>query len=430
MREQLGGDCFAALLGAYEEPPVRGLRVNIKKISVQELCAALPWTLTPTGILDEGFALDCIKDSVGTHPFHAAGLFYMQEPSAMAAVEAARKRLDQNMRVLDMCAAPGGKAGGVWAHMRGGLLVANEIAPSRAKTLQYTLERLGADNAAVVCAKPDAIARALPEYFDMVLVDAPCSGEGMFRKDDTAILEWSEEHVLSCAKRQYGILESAYAALAFGGTLVYSTCTFSLEENERNVARFTDAFTDMLLIYEKRLYPYEMTGEGHYVAVMEKRGGGRGEFDAMKPAKAKDVLPQRFMEQNLEAYPNGVLYRLADGRALIAPELPLPLASLHMLNAGLHIGDVKKDRFEPSHALALCADARFKRRAELSLSDERLYRYLAGETVPVNIDDGWCSVCALGYPVGIGKAVGGTLKNHLPKGLRIPYTRERMSERE
>ena len=419
MGTQLGGEDLAAFLRAYGEPPKRGLRVNTKRISPEGFKAISPWALTPSGILEEGFVVQGGAQGIGAHPYHAAGLFYMQEPSAMSAVAVAAKHLESDMRVLDMCAAPGGKSGGIAAHMRGGLLVANEIVPSRAKTLQFTLERLGTANAVVTSARPDAIASALPEYFDMILVDAPCSGEGMFRKDAAAMREWSPEHVAACAVRQRMILESAYAALAADGILIYSTCTFSIEENEGAVEAIAAAHPDMRICSMERLYPHTSAGEGHFVAALKKSGGMRRDCPDMRLAPCREAAYGGFIESCVSALPDGKPYLIADGRVLLLPQaLPEPLKSVRMLTAGLYMGDMQKARFEPSHALVMAAGAKLARRVQLYIGDERLARFLSGETIAFGIENGWCEVCVDDHPIGLGKAVGGVIKNHIPKGLR------------
>ena len=419
MSAQLGGE-YAAFLRALSAPPVRGLRVNAQRISAEEFKKISPWELRPTEILEEGFVLPNGVRSIGSHPFHAAGLFYMQEPSAMSAVAEAKKYIHQDMRILDMCAAPGGKSGGVAACMEGGLIVCNEVTPNRAKTLQFTLERLGVMNAAVISARPDAVAAALPEYFDMVLVDAPCSGEGMFRKDETAIGEWSPEHVSSCALRQRAILKSAYECLAQNGVLIYSTCTFSREENEDNVDFMLKEYPDMELASMLRLYPHTSCGEGHFAAVMRKTAGGRREFPDMRLAACREDVCHEFITNSVELMPQGEIVELPDGRVMLMPTaLPTPLKALKLLTAGIYLGDTVKSRFEPSHALVMATGVRMRSRVELDMRDVRLNKYLSGETIHSDISGGWCSVCVGTYPVGLGKAVEGTVKNHIPKGLRI-----------
>ncbi len=420
MQAMLGSQ-YDAFIAQYNEPPVRGLRGNLLKVTPGELKELCPFELEPADTLAEGFVLRSQVQGIGAHPYHMAGLFYMQEPSAMAAIEAVQA--EPGMRVLDLCAAPGGKSGGIAGRLGGrGLMVSNEIVPGRAKTLYHTLERLGVCNGVVTCAHPDALCRAMEGYFDRVVVDAPCSGEGMFRKDDTAIEEWSEEHVAACAQRQRAILESAYIALRPGGRLIYSTCTFSREENEDTVAAFAGAHGDMSVELMHRLYPHTCKGEGHFIARLVKAGEDRRTQRDMPLERCRDKEYMAFLQDTFEVPPNGEAYRLKDGRIIILREpLPEGLANIRMLGAGVYAGDVQRGRFMPAHSLFMAEHGgRYKNTLSLAADSPELAGYLSGNTLP--IDDalrGYTAVLADGYPVGFGKAVDGTLKNHLPKGLRV-----------
>ena len=420
MHVQLGGE-YEAFVQSYEKQPVRGLRVNTLKTSVEAFLKACPFSLSPTGILEEGFVLEGEVQGIGAHPYHTAGLFYMQEPSAMDAVEALA--IKPGMKVLDLCAAPGGKSTGIAARLNGkGLLVANEIEVQRAKTLQFNMERMGAVNTVVTCAHPEVLCGALRGMFDAVLVDAPCSGEGMFRKDEAAIIEWSLAHVRTCAVRQTAILESAAQAVKRGGVLVYSTCTFSEEENERVVEAFLTTHVEFELVFMKRCYPHKMKGEGHFVARLIKSSGDH-EAEDSKPLALKpcvDAAYGRFLEETFSVPPALDAYQLADGRAiLLNEELPLGLKDVRMLNAGVFSGEITKGRFEPSHALFLaCHGGRYKRTLDFSPCDERLSRFLRGDTIDAEGLRGFCAVTVDTHPIGFGKASEGVLKNRFPKALR------------
>ena len=272
MRAQLGESEFAAYLAAMEEKPRRALRVNLLKTTAEVFSAQADFSLTPTCILPESFFFED-DVAIGRHPLHAAGLVYVQEPAAQA--PAALTGAGEGMAVLDLCAAPGGKTTQLAAMMQNtGLLVANEPVRSRAEILAGNIERLGVTNALVTSMRPDALALSLGACFDVVLVDAPCSGEGMLRKDETAIREWSPDHVLSCAARQEQILESAALLLKPGGRLVYSTCTFSREENEGAIERFLFAHADFSWIESRRMYPHTSVGEGQFMAVLVRAERG------------------------------------------------------------------------------------------------------------------------------------------------------------
>ena len=267
MKERLGD--FPAFLASYEEPPKKGLRVNTLKISPEEFVRRSPFPLSPVEGTSCGFYVS--EEKPGADVWHFAGLYYLQEPSAMTVGETA-KDCPKN-RVLDLCAAPGGKTTHLAAEMGGeGILIANEIDPARARALSQNVERMGITNCAVTCAPPEKLAEQFPAYFDLVLVDAPCSGEGMFKKEPNAIPEWSEENVARCALRQREILEEAAKTVSSGGRLLYSTCTFAEEEDEWQIEAFLCRHSEFTLLRLNKLYPHEFCGEGHFCALLEKKG--------------------------------------------------------------------------------------------------------------------------------------------------------------
>ena len=418
MRSQLGEESFVAYLRAMDDSPRRALRVNTLKTSVEAFCAQADFELTPTGLLPGSFFFED-NVAIGKHPLHAAGCCYVQEPAAQVPVSLSGAR--PGMVALDLCAAPGGKTTQLAALLQNtGLLVANEPVRSRAETLVGNLERLGVTNALVTCMRPDALADALGACFDLVLVDAPCSGEGMFRKDDGAIREWSPEHVLACAARQEQILSSAAQLLKPGGRLVYATCTFSPEENEGAIDAFLSTHSDFALREFRRMYPHASVGEGQFMAALDRAGERAPDSPAFAAPKPERIPAfEAFWRETFVAEPPRAML-LPDGRALLPPELlPRELGKLHILRAGVLAGEQKNGRFTPDHALAMAMPAAAFRRS-VPLEGEPLTRFLAGETVACPAEySGWCAAMALGHPVGWGKAVDGVLKNHIPKGLRI-----------
>lgn len=445
METQLGAE-YDAFISTYELPPVRGLRINTLKISKDRFIELCPWKTEQSATLDEGLILRDEVSHIGSHPFHIAGLFYVQEPSAMSVIEAAE--VEPGMRVLDLCAAPGGKSGGIAARLGGnGFLLSNEIVPSRAKQLARNLERLGVVNAAVTSAHPEAIADTLPRYFDRVIVDAPCSGEGMFRKDDTAIAEWSPEHVVSCAARQKAILESAEKCVAAGGKIIYSTCTFSPEENEGVIGAFLSDHPEYSLERSYRLYPHTCAGEGHFAATLINNGDdpvsafsikkarndkGLGKPAAVEPLSgASAKLASVFLSEALNDT-HAVIDRLfctpARGtqRLIFCPfELPANLLLLPIVSLGVDIGEFSGSRLKPSHTFFMAAHGmNYRNRIELLESSRELSAFLRGETlVPQGEPDiageysRYMPVCVRSFPIGFGKLSDGTVKNHLPKGL-------------
>ena len=301
MEAQLGVE-YPAFLKSYGLPPKRGLRVNTLKTGVEEFRRISPFPLAETGILPEGLLLAEETPGIGNHPYHLAGLFYLQEPSAMAAIAAAEVR--PGMRVLDLCAAPGGKSGGIAARLSGeGFLLANEIVPNRARTLASTLERLGVANAAVTCAKPEAIAEAFPDYFDVTLVDAPCSGEGMFRKDPVAVQEWSASNVGLCSERQKEILHNIWDALRPGRILIYSTCTYNTDENELIADYIQNRLGATPL--PVKTYPEwgihkELTGTVPCYRFMPHVTKGEGLFmTVFRKSESEDIIPRERLQNRM-----------------------------------------------------------------------------------------------------------------------------------
>ncbi len=405
----------------------------------------VPWAAT-------GFYYESM-DQPGRHPYHAAGLYYIQEPSAMA--PAPLLETQPGERILDLCAAPGGKASQIAAAMQGrGLLVCNEIHPARAKILSENMERMGTGNACVTNESPLRLTEIFPEYFDRILVDAPCSGEGMFRKNEDACAEWSLENVMLCAKRQAEILDCAARMLRPGGRMVYSTCTFSEEEDEGSVERFLSRHPEFQCLDMRKLWPHKAKGEGHFAAVLVKEN--TESYDCQDGIKASEpqaafskkspesaVFPRELAEfaafaeasltggirdilrEGLQKHPgakgglHGTRYlRFGDNLYLMPEEMP-SLKGLKTLRPGLHLGTLKKSRFEPSHALALALSAgEAKQVWNLDSAGTEVAAYLGGQTLAAQGEPGWHLICVDGFSLGWGKLAGGMMKNHYPKGLR------------
>ena len=420
MKKQLPQNEWEAFFAVYENKPYKGVRLNPLKGGRYALSGILgeqiPWEAN-------GFYTHLEK--TGASPFHFAGLFYSQEPSAMSA--APLLGVKPGERVLDLCSAPGGKGTQLACAMDGkGLIVLNEPVSSRAKILSGNVERMGVQNAVVTCETPEKLAQVFENYFDKILVDAPCSGEGMFRKNaEEALKEWSEENVALCAARQKRILSEAVKMLKVGGKLVYSTCTFAPQEDEEQVSWLVSACPQMRLISQEKLYPHKIKGEGHFVALFEKGG----EETNARVKELKPFIPKE-SERAFRAFEKecfktlsfsnlhevgGVLYAL--------PDHAFDFKGLFVLRAGLRLGEVKNGRFEPSHSLALATKKEdWQNAVDLSETDPRLQKYLRGETIETTettAKNGWCVVCVAGFPVGLGKVVNGVVKNHIPKGLRI-----------
>lgn len=435
MKKLLGSD-YDAFLSSYERPRNVGLRVNPMKRP--PAWAETAFSLSRVAWCADGYYY-VPETRPGLHPLHEAGAYYLQEPSAMA--PAVLLDAQPNERILDLCAAPGGKSTQIAAAMRGeGLLVCNEINPKRAGILSSNIERLGIANALVLNEAPQRLEARFAGYFDRILVDAPCSGEGMFRKEEAAVSDWSEQTVQMCAARQLEILRSAAKMLRAGGRLVYSTCTFAPPENEGSVSAFLREHPDFYV--EKidapcfsagrpewvcdaadgvehtfRLWPHLLRGEGHYAAVLRKRGEAEC---AELPREVAAPMPAeltRFCAENGVILPHGnpVLF---GNTVYLAPELLPQLKGLRVLRAGLEVGTLCKNRLEPSHAWALWLKTA-ARMADYPAESSELRRYMAGQTLS-GTQRGWTLVCCEGLTLGWVKGDGTTLKNHYPKALRRP----------
>jgi len=445
MREMLGQEADA-FLASYTAPRTQGLRFNRLKSSSGTGRVAVLNTISLFGLEPVPWCPDGYYYTEparpGKHPYHAAGLYYIQEPSAMSAAELLAPRPGEI--VLDLAAAPGGKTTHIAALMEGkGLLISNEIHPERAKILAENVERMGVPHALVTSATPGELASRFPLVFDKIMLDAPCSGEGMFRKDPDAIREWSLEHVAMCAARQWDILQDAYSMLKPGGSLAYSTCTFNRQENEEIISRVTDTYPDMELITQKRLWPHLEKGEGHYVALLRKQmpsegdiqpsrrasGGGRGKNGHRTQSAARDALQQfhAWSAAELPGFPiQGIPLLFGDSLYLLPEAFNDRLHTglldgLRIPRAGLHIAHLKKNRIEPAHALAMALEPEQAVRSyNMTLTGPEVRAWFRGESLSVPVDlHGWTLVTVEGLPVGWGKASTGQLKNHLPKGLRI-----------
>ena len=419
MKRQLG-DEYEDFLASLERPRAVALRFNPLKGEVPRLPFVqdnVPWE-------PQGYYYDP-ESRPGLHVYHEAGVYYLQEASAMAPVFLLDPKPGE--KICDLCAAPGGKTTQIAARMMGeGFLLCNEINPKRAKILSRNIERMAVPNALVTNEHPAVLASRFPGFFDRVLVDAPCSGEGMFRKEEAAVTDWSQETVEMCARRQAEILHSAAQMVRPGGRLVYSTCTFAPEEDEQAVANFLESHPEFepeildapwFVPTENgghRMWPHKLLGEGHFAAVLKKTLGDDGDISLA----AGEKLPKEWV-----SFAKDLGIRLPPGKAVSfgqnlfwAPEEMPELRRLKVLRPGLELGTVKKDRFEPAHALALwlteCSNM-----VSYEPDSSEIKAYLHGDVIPCNMQ-GWCLVRAGEYTIGWGKGDRIQLKNHYPKGLR------------
>lgn len=414
MKNILGGS-FGDFLSSYDRAPYKAIRINTLKLTAEEFTRISPFNLKPVPWEKNGFYVDTEK--AGKTVLHAAGLYYVQEPSAMSA--APELHVKRGEKVLDLCSAPGGKGTQLAQEMRGdGVIVMNEINYARAQILSRNVERLGITNAAVICADPQKIAEHFKGYFDKVLVDAPCSGEGMFLKEPESLSEWSLANIELCARRQQTILDCAQAVLKPNGLMVYSTCTFAPEEDELQVENFLKKYKNFELVAVKKLYPHECAGEGHFVAVLKKTDGETGCVPPFKISadRAAVAIYRQTEAETLKGKRYGNIHEATGGLYSVMDECPsLPFSILRL---GTRLCEVKKDRVELDHALATSLTG--ENAPSIDLDENTALNYLRGLTFdcPQNLK-GWALATYLGYPLGWCKAVNGTAKNHLPKGIRI-----------
>lgn len=459
MKEILGED-YEAFLAGFDGQRQYGLRVNTLKMNLEEFERIAPFHLKKVPWISNGYFYEA-EDVPAKHPFYSAGLYYLQEPSAMT--PASRLKVQPGERVLDLCAAPGGKATELGAALQGeGLLVANDINTARARALLRNLELFGISNSFVTNEPPHVLAERFPEFFHKIMVDAPCSGEGMFRKNPAVVDSWQEKGPEYFSKLQREIIVQVADMLLPGGMMFYSTCTFSPLENEKTITHLLKERSDMEVIpmedYEgfaegltsyrgevfdescrlcRRIWPHKMSGEGHFMALLHKKNGVQQQvqqtvsqssiwwekckgLNKEQKAAAEDFFSHvniAYDEKRIDVRGDNLYYLPApkyDGRGL------------HFLRNGLFMGEFKKKRFEPSQPFALALHAQdFDQVLDFPADDERLSRYLRGETLDVSDllagekkRKGWQLVMVAGHPLGFGKLVNNNLKNKYPAGWR------------
>lgn len=443
MKKLLGAEYDAFYAALSDGKAEKAVRVNLAKATPEEFLAVSPFAVEAIPFLSEGFFTT--EEKLGQYPCHHSGMIYAQDPSAMATVAALD--VDPTWRVLDLCAAPGGKSTQVAARLSGGgHLVANEFVPSRCKALVGNVERLGLPNVTVMNSDVFRIRSLYGSYFDLVIVDAPCSGEGMLRKYEVAGEEWSEENVKMCAARQEELLDNVASTVASGGYLLYSTCTFSVEENEENVDKFLEKHADFHLVPVRpalaavtsdgiafdgcktkdialcrRFYPHIFRGEGQFIALLRRDENGDaphiGFKSAVTPLSKSDMAAvETFLRENI-ADTDGLSVMSLSGRPTLLPK-DIPVPPHAVFSAGVLLGEVRKGLLLPHHQFFMAYGKRMRRILALSASDPRTLAYLHGEEIDACLPNGWAAVTVDGCTVGGAKVSNGRAKNHYPKGLR------------
>lgn len=445
-------DDYDRFIAAFEDgSAVRSLRVNCLKTTPENFQKSCSFHIEPLNFCNDGFVFH--QEKIGADPLHHAGAYYVQDPGAMCTLAAAEHVLKKGMRIIDLCAAPGGKSSQLLAFSdEGGLLVSNEIDRKRCRILRGNLERMGAVRSVLTNGDTATLADDFGSFFDFVVCDAPCSGEGMMRKYEAAITEWSVENVLMCAVRQGEILDNAARLTAPSGYLLYSTCTFSLEENEMAVDAFLKRHPDFEIIPVssavkevtadgidfdgsrkelsecRRFYPHISPGEGQFMCLMQKREDGevysprKKKSKKEKPAflplsKDQAAVCEKFFKDNTDLCIKGDDLCLMGEDVMLKFDLPVPSFCVF---SGVCAGNIVKGRFEPHHHLFSAMGKHFKRKVHLSSSSSEVQAYLSGEVVDTHEEEnGWCCVFVDDCPLGGGKIVDLKVKNHYPKGLRL-----------
>ncbi len=431
---RLLGDESADYFKSLDEPRVYGLRANTLKITPEELDRITEFRLSPVKWCKEGFYFDG-DERPSKSPLYYAGLYYIQEPSAMCA--AALLPISPGDKVLDLCAAPGGKSTQAAAKLCGeGLLITNDISASRCRALVKNIELSGVSNAIVSNETPERLREKFPHFFDKIIIDAPCSGEGMFRKDREAVKSWGKHKTEMCVELQRSIIKNAAEMLAEGGIMSYSTCTFAPEENEAIIQEFLDNHTDFSLIeadkslgFERgrpewtangsaelekcgRLFPHKASGEGHFIALLKKSGERPENKPDNVPAPNKKFLKDffDFCREYLNISIEG--HFEVHGTSLFRIPMGTDLKGIRLQRSGLYLGELKKNRFEPAQAFAMTLKPEnVKNTVSFPIKSRDVMRYLKGESFEVSANDGWNLVCVDKYPLGWGKVIKGRMKN-------------------
>lgn len=448
MKDMLKGD-YEKYLASFEKEAFQGLRINTSKISVEDFMEISPFQLKPVPWCPNGFYYEK-NEKPAKHPYYYAGLYYIQEPSAMTT--ASLLPIEEGDVVLDLCAAPGGKSTELAAKLKGtGLLVTNDISNSRAKALLKNIELFGVGNGLVTSEPPNVLSNYFPNFFDKILIDAPCSGEGMFRKQNNMMKAWEQNGVDLFVKLQRSILKEAITMLKPGGKIIYSTCTFSKEENEQSIEYLLSLDDSLHLVdlpmYEgfdngkpmwgvtgneeltkcRRLWPHCIDGEGHFVAMVEKDKNNEvntlGNDYTFSKEKLSDEAISFIKDIDYDFDMNR--FDVQNNRVFYIPYNMPNVRGLRILRCGLYIGDMKKNRFEPSQSLAMfLKEQQFKNTLCLGVDDNRVIKYLKGETILLEDEelhttkDGICLICVDKYPLGFGKINKGSVKNKYLPGWR------------
>jgi len=423
---------YNEFLDSLDKPNIKAIKVNTNKISVEEFKQIFPYEIEQIPYTEDGFYLK-EEFKIGKHPYHHAGLFYSQDPSAQAPINLLD--IKEDWKVLDLCASPGGKSIQIASKLKTGFLISNEYNTKRSQILYSNIERMGFNNVIITNSDSKDFKNNFEGFFDFIVIDAPCSGEGMFRKSSEAITEWSLENIEICIKRQKEILSNASKLVKTNGYILYSTCTYEIEENEKMVEWFVNNYNYEIKDFNKnvdnysvkglktsvdttksrRFYPHISNGEGQFVCLLQNKNEVEekiniSENNLLNPNEIKivnDFLINIDKEFNLRIINNKVFN-----------EVYKKINNVKTVSSGVQIGEIKNNYFHPSHNCFTSYGKYFKNKCNLDINDKRLNEYLKGYEIEADVPDGWGVVCINNYVLGGYKATKGKLKNHYPKGLR------------
>lgn len=407
---------------------IKSIKVNTKKISIEDFIKIFPYKIEQVPYALDSFYLEP-NIKIGNHPYHHAGLFYSQDPGASMPINSIE--IKENYKVLDLCASPGGKSIQVATKLKSGFLISNEVNNKRAQILYSNIERMGLNNTIVTNDKVESFSKTYQGYFDLVIVDAPCSGEGMFRKNEEAIKEWSIQNVEMCSLRQKEILKQAALLPKTNGYILYSTCTYEKCENEDIIEWFTknynyevkelkniDEYTVKGLgpvTLSRRFYPHIYKGEGQFMCLMQNKNIIKEEVN-YKVLNDLNPKEQKIVDEFLNNMDIKLNLKIQNNK-VFEPVTNIP-NNIHVISSGVQVGEIKNNFFLPNHYLFKAYGKHFKNKCNLKLEDERVLKYLKGECIEGDVPNGWGVIMVDGFPLGGYKATDKKLKNHYPKGLR------------
>ena len=437
MKQLLNKDDYHKLLLSYQEKPKKSIRLQLDKVDSKKWEQIAPFRVQKIPFLEAGYYVD--EEKIGNHPYHHAGLFYVQEPSAM--LPPLLIPCPSHFKILDLCASPGGKTLALSNQVPNGFVLANEVNYNRAKKLLSNVERLGLKNIVVSSMTSEKLNHIYHSYFDLILIDAPCSGEGMFRKDERARKEWSVKKIEECRLIGAELLEHAASMLQENGYLIYSTCTFSIAENENQIVQFLkkhnfhildiswiDPISKKGILIDsnyrtdqaRRCYPF-LYGEGQFMIVLQKKEITKIEKIENHIAELSS-LERMVVDQFIKTSLNDFDYcvKKYQKHMVVLPKTEVEVPKMTLLSCFVKMGEIEKDRFIPHHQFAKAYGSYFKNQCHLLLEDERVIQYLKGLEIEADVENGYGVIMVNGYPLGLYKAKNNKLKNHYPKGLRYP----------